>query len=302
MTSDLLLPVNQPADSSPTLICSTPHITSLSPSKPSMPTTPVTAVLPNALGLSSEAYEVMLDAVKHYTTMARSAIKTPQSLSNSPAKIPPGQQRRVACTHLTMKRQYGGYRCMVCRRIPEIGWVYMCSQDEAEMIEDEQDRGIWDDGGTDLKDHWLERGELGATTKPEPPSVTQLSPWIEKAILDGHYTPEQELLLRLQKQNVNEKIAAATQQFYATETETAASLKQSPSVEANSCLPSALTNQDSGTPQDEILPSGPKPVARIFPYCEHRACHNCRSTFRDRTWQRLGDIFEDSTEPYIDFE
>ena len=40
----------------------------------------------------------------------------------------------------------------------------------------------------------------------------------------------------------------------------------------------------------------------MFPYCEHRACHACRSTFRDRTWLRFGNVFNDRTNPSIDFE
>lgn len=295
------LTVNQPRDSISTLFNSNPHIKPFPCTKPSMPTTPVTAVFPTSLGLPSEAYEAMRDTVKHYTTMARNAItQTPQSSPSSPTKIPPGQQRRMACTHLTMKRQYGGYRCMICRRIPEIGWVYMCTQDETEVIDEDQHIRGCSDGPADSNGHWLVDSDSDVTMENQVCSVTRLSPWIEKAILDGHYTPEQELLLRLQKQNVNDEIAAATAHFHDMEADNAASSKQSPSLDTNSYLPFPVINQVSEPPPDDNLPSPPKP--RIFPYCEHRACHNCRSTFRDRAWQRFGDIFQDATKPYIDFE
>ena len=293
--------VNQPRDSISTFVYSNPHIKPFPSTKPSMPTTPVASVFPTSFGLSSEAYEAMRGTVKHYTNMARNAItQTPQSSPSSPTKIPPTQQRRMACTHLTMKRQYGGYRCMICRRIPEIGWVYMCTQDETEVIDEEQDIGSSSDGTADSNGHWLVDADSDATEEQQRYPVTRLSPWIEKAILDGHYTPEQELLLRLQKQNVNDKIAAATAHFHETEADNGASSKQSPSLDTNSYLPFPVINQVSEPPPDDSLPSPPKP--RMFPYCEHRACHNCRSTFRDRAWQRFGDIFEDTTEPYIDFE
>ena len=189
---------------------------------------------------------------------------------------------------------------MICRRIPEIGWVYMCTQDETEVIDEEQDIDGCSDGPAHLNGHWLVEAGSDVTAEEQIGSVTRLSPWIEKAILDGHYTPGEELLLRLQKQNINDKIAAATAHFHETEADNAASSKQSPSLDTNSYLPFPVINQVSETPPDDSLPSPPTP--RIFPYCEHRACHNCRSTFRDRAWQRFGDIFEDTTKPYIDFE
>ena len=295
------LTVNRPRDSISTLLYSNPHIKPLPCTAPSMPMTSVTAVFPTSFGLPNEAYEAMRDTVKHYTTMARNAItNSPQSSPSSPAKIPPVQQRRMACTHLTMKRQYGGYRCMVCRRIPEIGWVYMCTQDEADVIDEEQDIEGCNDGLADSDGHWLEESDSDVTVEQQLCSVTRLSPWIEKAILAGHYTREQELLLRLQKQNVNVKISAATAHFHETEAGNTASSKQSPSLDTNSYLPFPVINQVSEPPPDDNLPSPPK--SRIFPYCEHRACHNCRSTFRDRAWQRFDDIFEDTTVPSIDFE
>ncbi|KAG6986527.1 hypothetical protein G7Y79_00079g100450 [Physcia stellaris] len=262
---------------------------------------PIPAAFPTTLALSNEAYELVRNTVKHYTTMARNAITaaSPQSSPTSPTKVPPGQQRRMACTHLTMKRQYGEYRCMICRRVPDIGWIYICTQDEAEMTNEEEELDIWNDGAAEADSHWLEKTESGAL-KPHPRPVTQLSAWIEKAIADGHYTPEQVVILREQKQDVNDKIAAAMQHFRDTEAQAAA--QSQPSVDATAHLPFPVINQVSNAQNDDILPSNPAPTARLFPYCEHRACHNCRSTFRDRTWQKFDDIFEDRTAPFIDFE
>ena len=280
------------------------HITPFPSFQDSMP---VSASFPTTLALSSEACEVMRDAVKHYTTMARNAITSvsSQSSPNSPTKLPPNQQRRMACTHLTMKREYGDYRCVLCRRIPNIGWIYKCTQDEAEMNIGEQDPEGGNRGdATDLHSSWLAKADTDGMTEVETHVVTQLSPWVEKAILEGHYTHEQELTLREQKQNVNDKIAAAMQQFTEAEAEVSApsqQLQQSPSVDANSYLPFPVINQVSGPPNTNFLPSKPIPTARLFPFCEHRACHSCRSTFRDRTWQHFEDIFEGPPPPAIDF-
>lgn len=43
------------------------------------------------------------------------------------------QSRRPMCTHMTMTRLYGPYKCLVCRTYPVEGWVYMCTQDHPNM-------------------------------------------------------------------------------------------------------------------------------------------------------------------------
>lgn len=200
-----------------------------------------------------------------------------------------------------MKREYGDYRCMFCRKIPDIGWIYVCTQDDEELAKEDRELEEWSNGAADLGAHWLAKAELDGITEQPPRSVTQLSPWIEEAIADGHYTAEQELILRQQKQNVNDKIAAAIQHFNETEAEAVTSSEQSPSVTANSLLPFPVIGQASDSQTDNLLPSMPTPAARIFPYCEQRACHNCRPTFRDRTWLKFDEIFENHTIPTIDF-
>ena len=261
---------------------------------------PATSALPGALGLSNEAYEAMLETVRHYSNMARNAITT-QNPPITPPKVTPAQQRRMACTHLTMKRLYGDYKCMLCRRVPEIGWVYVCTQDEEEAIMNEQGRDDWNGDVANSDGYRLGQANADGPTEQEPPrSATPLSPWIEKAIAEGHYTPEEETILRLQKQNVNNKIAESIRNF--NDAEAASSTNRSPSLDTNSYLPFPVINQVADSPNDEILPTNLKPAARIFPYCEYRACQACRPTFRDRAWQRFEDIFEDRTEPSIDFE
>ena len=47
------------------------------------------------------------------------------------------------------------------------------------------------------------------TGKTREVRVVQLSQWMERAIQDGHYTPNQVIQLRAQKQKVNDVIAAA---------------------------------------------------------------------------------------------
>ena len=137
--SKLNLDQTQSKDSHFIHISPTQHIASLISLAASMSAAPVTTVLPIALGLSNEAFDAMLDTVKHYSALARNVITHSNSLPTTPPRVSPIQQRRMACTHLTMKRQYGDYSCMICRKIPDIGWIYICTQDEEEMLEAERD-------------------------------------------------------------------------------------------------------------------------------------------------------------------
>lgn len=57
-----------------------------------------------------------------------------------------GRQTRLGfqpqCTHLTMTRLYGvDFICESCHRPGSFGWVYRCTQDRDELIEQAASRG-----------------------------------------------------------------------------------------------------------------------------------------------------------------
>lgn len=150
---------------------------------------------------------------------------------------------------------------------------------------------------------------IGEEASPMP--TTQLSPWIEKAIKDGHYTPEQVAKLRAQKQHVVDTVMAAMDQFEKSQTNdtnspprTSAPLQ---SVDANPHLPFPVIHEVR-EPSDTILPTAnpalaQQPKPRLFPYCRFCACQLCRPTHRDRAWQCFDDVFEQNPEiPFIHYE
>ena len=226
--------------------------------------------LPPLNDLFSHVYETIRARVVPYLDIARNManINMPpptQTPSPTPQKLPYPQARRLACTHLTMQRVYGEQRCPICRRDPDLGYTYLCSQDENE---DEID------GGSS--------------------SHTKLSPWIEEAIVKGEYTPEQVTILKAQKEKVNKTIATALENFRLSES--SGTDKQST---MSSYLPFPVMNAIKPG-MGVIVPK--QSEARLFPYCEVRACQTCRPTFRDRAWQKFDDIFSTDQNPTIDFE
>ena len=119
-----------------------------------------------------------------------------------------------------------------------------------------------------------------------------LSPWLQKAIKDGQYTPNQIAILRAQKQKVIDSIAAAEEEHRQTlggncNSNRAQQPATSPSVDANPHLPFPVI-----TEVEEIPTSiGFQAKLKVFPHCNYRSCHACRPTFRDRAWQILEPIF-----------
>ena len=220
---------------------------------------------------------------------------TPQSPPQSEApmpdvKVPSIATRRAACTHLTMEPLYGDFTCNICSRFSSFGWVYCCTQD--------------DPPGSRPPPN-----SISETTNPPP--TAKLSPWIAKAIDEGHYTPEQIDQLRAQKQHVVDTARLAIDQFEQSQSNVANSLSLTPttlqSVDANPHLPFPVINEV----QEPAAIDPPSPGAtliqqsklRMFPFCKFCACQLCRPTHRDRAWQSFDDIFaKDQEIPFIHYE
>ena len=216
---------------------------------------------------------------------------TPQSEAPMPdVKVPSIATRRAACTHLTMEPLYGDFICNVCSRFSSFGWVYCCTQD--------------DPPGSRPPPN-----SLSETTNPPP--TAKLSPWIEKAIYDGHYTPEQIDKLRAQKQHVVDTARLAIDQFEQSQSNVANPVSQTPttlqSVDANPHLPFPVINEVQEPAAAGPPTAGAKLVQqsklRMFPFCKFCACQLCRPTHRDRAWQSFDDIFEKDQEiPFVHYE
>ena len=259
------------------------------------------------LGLSKEACSSIKTTVEPYAFEVINTMSSNTSVqnSNSPSanmKAPISHARRMACTHLTMRRFYGESRCPICRRDPDLGYTYLCTQDESEDVSCDIKTGIPEAiGDTATIQSQSPEGEASGNKMK---AYADLSPWIQKAIAEGEYSVEQITMLRAQKQKVVETITAAIEQAKENDipdqTKSFRSKKLSP-VDPNSRLPFTFFYENPGTPTTQPVEQEEKTAPRLFPYCEFRACQTCRPTFRDRTWQKFEDVFADTITPTIDF-
>ena len=239
-----------------------------------------------------------------------------QSPSLLPPKPPLTPTRRAACTHMTLKRLYGSYKCTHCNKQSSFGWVYRCTQDcDAEILnyQDELEpslesllRMIPDDD-----DH----GSAEAKTLPvkHEPEV-KLAPWMEKAIVDGHYTPVQVNILRAQRQKVKDCIAEAE---YDLKQSRRPSLAESMSNWLTPLPPILTLPESAGSKTDEasdntstlqspfkrtlsrVSVSGSSKRtsfrrSKIIPDCTYKTCQICRPTSRDRAWQCFDHVMDRS--------
>lgn len=231
------------------------------------------------------------------TAVASPIDSTPLSVA-----LPSLQTRRAACTHLTVARAYGPHCCSICHRPSRFGWLYQCTQDEQQHEEV---------SATATSDLERENDSSGYSTSNDSINATRLSPWIEKAIQEGHYTPDQIFLMRVQRQNVLQSIAAA-ENYMMEHPE----LNSPPSTHESTIT---LTTKIKGLLPDRskseiqaVKEPEPSPAAmnlrfaskpQMFPACKFRYCQICRPTFRDRAWIKFDDIFADeSCASTIDFD
>lgn len=110
-------------------------------------------------------------------------------------------ERRNPCTHMTMTRLYDPtliFKCSLCHKQPNIGWLYRCTQDTGGFIPE-----------SDFTDKPPVRG-----SRPFSLDVTthSLSSSIIQAIGEGQYTDEQVKRLIEQKQAVKDLVVSQQQQ------------------------------------------------------------------------------------------
>ncbi|MCJ1354712.1 MAG: hypothetical protein MMC33_004701 [Icmadophila ericetorum] len=201
--------------------------------------------------------------------------------------LPPVLARRAACTHTSLKRDYGNYKCSHCNLISKFGWVYRCSQDY------ETERRL----ARSIKGEEPIPKEIdeNSTDAAKP----QLSAWIEKGIKDGHYSPEQIILLRTQRQKVLDCIAV-TEAALTKEQDKAAGPFVFSAAKKSYPVSLLFSRRDSAVPEVTSLLEQPvihpnqqgtsSAASKTLQECTYTCCQFCRPTSRDRAWQSLGDI------------
>ncbi|KAI9652197.1 MAG: hypothetical protein M1829_001818 [Trizodia sp. TS-e1964] len=89
-----------------------------------------------------------------------------------------------------MTRVYGNHPCNICHKVPVIGWVYQCTQDEHKVV----DPIIM---------------KIARPSGAALPASSVLSPRVLQDYINGHYTEKQLEILIAQKQKVNKAVENA---------------------------------------------------------------------------------------------
>ena len=210
---------------------------------------------------------------------------------------------------MTLKRLYGTYQCTHCSRQSPFGWVYRCTQDcDAEILnhQDELEPSLETllhsiSNSRDDKDDTLD-----TLIKPSGDvSDVVISPWMEQAIADGHYTPAQVSILRSQRQKVRECIAEAENSLkrsrrpsfvesmgsWMTPLPPPVSFLDATSSVTGGVAGNPLMLQDTfprTSSRSSISTTGKRVSLRrtkITSDCTYKTCQLCRPTSRDRAWQ-----------------
>ncbi|MCJ1415672.1 hypothetical protein MMC32_002004 [Xylographa parallela] len=136
----------------------------------------------------------------------------------------------------------------------------------------------------------------------------KLSRWIEKAIIDGHYTTEQIDILRAQKQKVQAVIATVQNESLlaqqANPMPSGMPSQQTSTVTKAPNLPCLGTQPSQDKPEtkepvpvkvtDTIVVSPPRPTH--IQECSYQTCQVCRPISRDRAWQCFDHAFLSKTQ------
>ncbi|KAF2011257.1 hypothetical protein BU24DRAFT_465990 [Aaosphaeria arxii CBS 175.79] len=177
---------------------------------------------------------------------------------------------RPNCTHVDMDRLYTREEyCQVCGRLPSIGFLYVCRQDQKYSYvpvgqDDGEARTVT--GAVDTQSSL--RDELKAIG---------LNDSIIGNAERGEYTPAQLELLKAQKRDLNQVIADTVQrsQIFTVQAKLAAALDRT--------LSDTDGSYESKPEKDMTLPA-----------CTFQACHNCRPYYKDRIYSSFENVVSDT--------
>ena len=222
------------------------------------------------------------------------------------------ESRSSGCTHKQMTRlfdKYGAYKCSVCNKHPDFGWLYRCTQDS---------------------DGFLPESDFMSSTRRDKrkthmdPTLHNLSPSVVRAIGQGEYTEEQIELLVRQKENVRMSVLG-----HETRPTTAATSSSESSTFSDLPESTTFSSTTSATTVDEEIrkaydwaelqkawlsepaqPAGHRSAVELqreetlqsielpeVTPCNFKICATCRPTYRERAFQSLDNVLRNPVMP-----
>ena len=203
--------------------------------------------------------------------------------------------RKAVCTHVSLERVWGSqFICSHCRMVPPMGWSYQCTQDQGEDALPFFTLESLDIRNPQEIESYYQRLEHKSM------QLGQISPWILKAIREGHYTEDQIVILEAQKQGVNDMIFAAAEAAYQEGDSTRFFPSRSPPPQRS------ISTMLSVKAPPVAPPTYGEYMLRLVPNrsqrCTYRTCQNCRPVSRDRAWACIDHAIDTTIIPEINFE
>ena len=217
----------------------------------------------------------------------------------------------------------GVFKCSLCHRYPNIGWLYRCTEDSGGYLPE--------------SDFVNDSPRRKKTTPAQDVTLHTLSMPIIKAIGEGQYTDDQIKFMVQQKEKVRDTILAQQPRPVTASTITTASSSASTQYDTLSTLPESTTFSTTSTTSlddeirkaydwkelqntwmsESIAPTS-EPASSSLTHsnlkarltalssrdCTFKICPTCRPTYRERAFQSLGDVFNNPVKlpPYWELE
>lgn len=205
---------------------------------------------------------------------------------------PTSTLRRPACTHIEVNRVHGDFPCSMCQRLPDLGWVYACQQDQIPG----QDDSLPD---LNLAPNFVSSDKSFYEANAQLAEYLRMSASIVQGFRAGDYDAEQVKKLIDQRKHVIRTINAKenpssddlapgaidqTQNIIAS-VGTAAPVF--PRGRDSTTLSTNDTDRSTGARTGYALLSPTvdiKPPPRAKLTCSFQVCHACRPFWKDRPY------------------
>lgn len=238
----------------------------------------------SAAGLPSESLQGQTPA--HHSPLQDPEQNLPTASRTSGVQVlhPQTVGWQYQCTHLAKTRRFITHedeRCDECHLRPPLGWLYVCSDDNNNFLPEEDN--------------------LFPLPPDLPVKETDLSPWIVRAIAQGHYSRQEIDTLIRQKANVYDTVAE-TRNMNQISTVTHLVIQSSSDdndydddddEEAWMEDVDEIDEQEAAAETSRIYVQGPQVndilSSMVGPRCSGY-CHTCRPSFRDRSWASLNAV------------
>lgn len=204
------------------------------------------------------------------------------------------------CNHDHMIRVHGDYTCFECGKLPELGWVYRCHQEQERQQQIVQKQ-------IDLEAiNWHETDTIASDKKAQIAALLPLSPAVVRSILANNYTVPQVQQLLLQRQNVIKTIEMTETFHHYSPTTPSVNAHTPESLIAHTSEVGSITNEAGGS---DYLASKPSTSSNLTlvnslhsPNCRYQVCHRCSPKFQERIYVSLNAVAEGKVAPILEEE